>query len=281
MLHAPDISPDIVSFSLFGTQLHIRWYGFFYVLSFTLGYVLYRYNLRRKEITMKREDYETLVFYLILGVILGARIGYVLFYNFFHFIQDPLSILAVWQGGMSFHGGALGAIIAGLIFCRRKKYDFYRLADPVMPLAAIGLGLGRLGNFINQELFGIPTKLPWGMVFKTAADPVPTPRHPTQLYEMLIEGVILGLLSQYIFRKSKRIGVTFWFFIGFYGFMRYFIEFVRVPDDLIFYDRYHWLIAYMTIGQALSLIMVISAIFGLASVYRRSGKQVNLTRGNE
>jgi len=268
MLNAPNISPDIVSFKLFGTALHIRWYGFFYVLSFILGYILYRYNLRRKDIKLKREDYETLVFYVMMGVILGGRIGYVLFYNFIYFIQDPLSIFAVWQGGMSFHGGALGVIIAGLIFCNRKKYNFYTLADPAMPLVAIGLGLGRLGNFINQELFGIPTSLPWGMVFKTAPDQVP--RHPTQLYEMLIEGVALGLLSQYIFRKSKRTGMTFWFFIGFYGFMRYFIEFVRVPDELVFYEKYHWLIGYMTIGQVLSLIMVIAAIFGLASLLRRN-----------
>jgi len=272
MLYAPDISPEIVSFSLFGTQLHIRWYGFSYVLSFILFYILYRYNLRRKGITIKPEDYESLVFYMMLGVILGARIGYVLFYNFIYFIQDPLSIFAVWQGGMSFHGGALGVIIASLIFCKRRKYDFLTLADPTMPLVSIGLALGRFGNFINQELIGIPTNLPWGMVFRTAPDAVPTPRHPTQLYHILMEGVVLGLLSQYVFRKSKRVGTTFWFFIGFYGFVRYFIEFVRVPDDLMFYEKYHWLIAYMTIGQVLSLIMVITAIFGLASVYRKNRK---------
>ncbi|HQQ67425.1 MAG TPA: prolipoprotein diacylglyceryl transferase [Candidatus Cloacimonadota bacterium] len=266
MLQFPDISPEIASFSLFGLQFHIRWYGLFYVLSFVLAYFLYRRTLKLKGISMPREEYESVIFYLMLGVILGGRLGYVLFYNFLYYLRNPLEVFAVWQGGMSFHGGALGVIIAGLLFCRKYKYPFADLADAAIPLVAIGLALGRLGNFINAELWGQVSNLPWAMVFPDAGD---LPRHPTQLYEMLSEGILLGIISYLLLRKGARRGMVFWTFIGGYGIVRFLIEFVRIPDDISFYRDFGFIFGFMSIGQFLSMLMVIAAGIGIYRIYRR------------
>ncbi|MDD2543714.1 MAG: prolipoprotein diacylglyceryl transferase [Candidatus Cloacimonetes bacterium] len=266
MLSFPNISPEIASFSLLGMQFHIRWYGLFYVLSFVLAYFLYRHMLKLKGIKMPREQYESAIFYVMLGVILGGRLGYVLFYNFLYYLQHPLEVFAVWEGGMSFHGGALGVIVAGLMFCRKHKYSFADLADAAIPLVAAGLALGRLGNFINAELWGRVSTLPWAMVFPGAGD---LPRHPTQLYEMLTEGVLLGLISYLMLRKGARKGMVFWTFIGGYGIVRFLIEFVRVPDDISFYQDFGFIFGFMSIGQFLSLLMIIGAGIGIARIYRR------------
>ncbi|HPF08494.1 MAG TPA: prolipoprotein diacylglyceryl transferase [Candidatus Cloacimonadota bacterium] len=266
MLSFPNISPEIASFSLLGMQFHIRWYGLFYVLSFVLAYFLYRHMLKLKGIKMPREQYESAIFYVMLGVILGGRLGYVLFYNFLYYLQHPLEVFAVWEGGMSFHGGALGVIVAGLMFCRKYKYSFADLADAAIPLVAAGLALGRLGNFINAELWGRVSTLPWAMVFPGAGD---LPRHPTQLYEMLTEGVLLGLISYLMLRKGARKGMVFWTFIGGYGIVRFLIEFVRVPDDISFYQDFGFIFGFMSIGQFLSLLMIIGAGIGIARIYRR------------
>lgn len=267
MLRFPNISPEIASFSLLGLQFHIRWYGLFYVLSFVLAYFLYRHMLKLKGITMPRDHYESAIFYVMVGVILGGRFGYVLFYNFLYYLSHPLEVFAVWEGGMSFHGGALGVIIAGLIFSKRYKYSFMELADAAIPLVAAGLALGRLGNFINAELWGKVSTLPWAMVFPGAGD---LPRHPTQLYEMLSEGVLLGLVSYFMLRKAARKGMVFWTFIGGYGITRFLIEFVRVPDDISFYQDFGFIFGFMSIGQFLSLVMIIAAGLGIAKIYRRS-----------
>ncbi len=148
----------------------------------------------------------------MLGVILGGRFGYVIFYDLLSYLKNPLDIFAVWQGGMSFHGGALGVIIAGLLFCKKNNYSFYSLADPAIPLVALGLGLGRFGNFINAELFGKPTSLPWGMVFPDSGG---VAVHPTQLYEMILEGLVLGLVSQY-FAEDQMAGT---YLLGVYRFI--------------------------------------------------------------
>nr|MDK2850253.1 phosphatidylglycerol---prolipoprotein diacylglyceryl transferase [Candidatus Cloacimonadota bacterium] len=266
MLSFPNINPEIASFSLLGLDLHIRWYGLFYVLSFIFAYFLYRPLMKYKKIELERDVYESLIFYLMLGVIVGGRLGYVLFYNLRYYLSNPFAIFAVWEGGMSFHGGALGVIVAGLLFCRKNRLPFLAMADAAMPVVAIGLGLGRLGNFINAELWGKPTNLPWGIVFPGAGD---LPRHPTQLYEMLAEGVLLGVMSYIILKKGLRDGFGFWSFIGGYGILRFLIEFVRVPDDLSFYQDFGFIFGFMSIGQFLSLLMVIASGIGFWHMYRR------------
>jgi len=161
MLEFPEIDPTIFKIGM----LEVRWYGVLYIVGFLLAYIFYKRFLRYREASLHREDYDNLLFYLMLGVVIGGRFGYVIFYNLPYYFHHPLHIFAVWQGGMSFHGGVLGVIVAGLIFARKQKISFYRYADPIMPLAALGLGLGRLGNFINGELYGRVTEMPWGMIF--------------------------------------------------------------------------------------------------------------------
>ncbi|HHV36408.1 MAG TPA: prolipoprotein diacylglyceryl transferase, partial [Candidatus Cloacimonetes bacterium] len=175
MVH--NINPEIVSFVLFGMEFSVRWYGLLYVISFIIAYFLYKPFLKKKDIEIDRDKYESLLFYIMIGVILGGRLGYILFYNLRFYMTCPLSIFAVWEGGMSFHGGAIGVFLAGWLFTRRHKLPFYRMADAAVPIVAIGLGLGRLGNFINGELWGNVTTLPWGIVFP---DGGALPRHPTQ-----------------------------------------------------------------------------------------------------
>jgi phosphatidylglycerol:prolipoprotein diacylglycerol transferase len=267
VLSFPNLRPDIVSFSLLGLQMQVRWYGFFYVLSFVLGYFLYKYNLGKRNIKLSREQYESALFTIMLGVIIGGRLGYVLFYNLIYYIQNPLYIFAVWEGGMSFHGGALGVIIGGLIFCKRQKLSFYSMADPAVPLVAVGLGLGRLGNFINGELYGKITSLPWGMIFPGSDG---KPRHPSQIYELLLEGVVLALITQYLLGKVKREGIVFWTFIGGYGFFRFLIEFVREPDSLEFYNKFGMIFGFMSIGQFLSLLMVLVSAYGIWKLNKKA-----------
>jgi phosphatidylglycerol:prolipoprotein diacylglycerol transferase len=266
MIQHPNISPDIVRFNLAGMQLQVRWYGLFYVLSFVIAFLMYRQNLKLRGTKLSREQYESAIFHVMLGVILGGRLGYVLFYNLLFYLQNPLAIFAVWEGGMSFHGGALGVIIAGIIFCRRNKLGFYPLADAAIPIVAIGLGLGRLGNFINAELWGKPTNLPWGMIFPTSDG---LPRHPTQLYELFLEGIVMGFISYYLLRKTKKEGVVFFSFIGVYGVFRFLIEFVREPDDLEFYTRFGYIFGFMTIGQFLSFIMILVAGWFIWKLYKK------------
>lgn len=266
MLPYPDIDPVMAQFSIGGINFSIRWYGFFYVLSFILGYIFLWKLLKYRKVKITRDQYDGIIFSIMLGVILGGRLGYVLFYNLPYYLRHPVEILYVWEGGMSFHGGALGVIIACLIYMRRQKIPFYSVADCAMPMVAVGLGLGRLGNFINGELWGKVTNLPWGMVFPDAG---PLPRHPTQLYELFFEGIVLGVLSYILLKKTKKEGLVFWSFIGLYGIFRFLIEFIRVPDDLEIYDKIGYFLGFMTIGQILSVIMIIAAAIGIWTLYRK------------
>ncbi len=256
MLQFPNINPTILKIGSF----EIRWYGVFYIVGFIIAYVFIRRHYSIKNVKLKKEEYETLLFNLMLGVIIGGRLGYVLFYNFSYYLQNPLHIFTVWQGGMSFHGGAIGVIVSGLIFSKKHNRNFYVLADPVMPLVSIGLFFGRMGNFINAELYGKPTSVPWGMIFPNSDG---KPRHPSQIYEALLEGILLFIITNFMFRKIKNPGIVFWSWIGLYGLFRFLVEFVREPDAHL---GYIW--GFMTTGQVLSSFMIASSLVAIALLIR-------------
>ncbi len=259
MLKYPDINPSIIKFG----SLDIRWYGFFYIVGFLVGYIFLRKLLKYREINLKKEEYENMLFTIMLGIIIGGRLGYILFYNLSYYFAHPLDILKVWEGGMSFHGGAIAVIILGYFFCKKHKLSFYQLADPVLPLASIGIGLGRLGNFINAELYGRVTNVPWAMIFPT--DPQKLPRHPSQLYEIFLEGIVLFFVSYFMLRKISKPGIVFWTWIGLYGLFRFLVEFLREPDTQL-----GFVLGPLTMGQVLSLLMLITSIIALIILKRKS-----------
>src|SRR5882672_1076829 len=182
-----------------------------YVFGFVGGYFLVRWLAKKRRVYLPKDVLQELVSYLVVGVILGGRLGYVLFYNLPFYFVNPLQIFAVWHGGMSFHGGLIGASLMGWWFTRKRGLAFYPLADLCVVAVPIGLGLGRIGNFINGELFGRPTSLPWGMVFPEGGG---VPRHPSQLYEALLEGLVLFLILRWLYKKNFYRGTVFWGFVG-------------------------------------------------------------------
>ena len=195
MLIAPDIDPVAISLG----PLKVHWYGLMYLVGFVGGWWLAVRQAKRPNSGWKPEEISDLLFNIILGVILGGRLGYVLFYNLPHYLDHPLEIFYLWTGGMSFHGGLIGVILAMWYFGRKTQRAFFTVADFIAPVTPLGLGAGRLGNFINQELWGSVTTVPWGMVFKTGG---PLPRHPSQLYEFALEGVVLFLILWLYARKA-------------------------------------------------------------------------------
>ena len=243
---------DPIFFSI--GPLHIRWYGLMYILGFTASYFLVRRQISRWNCLNLAENFENLNLVLILSVILGGRLGYVLFYNPAYYLSHPLEILATWTGGMSFHGACITLLLSGWLFCRKHQIDFWQAADIYAATIPIGLGLGRIGNFINGELFGRATDVPWGMIFP---DGGPTLRHPSQLYEALLEGLLLFLLLWSQKHKPWQ-DSPFWphgsilalFLIG-YGIMRIIVENFREPDPQI-----GFFFGIITMGQTLSLLMV-------------------------
>ena len=250
MLPFPTIDPVIFSIGPF----QVRWYGTMYILGFLASYLLVRSQLRRQKPPLLAEDrVEDLYFYLVLGLIVGARLGYVIFYNFRNYLDHPLDVVAVWQGGMSFHGWLIGAFLAAWLFTRKYRVDLWTLGDLIIVTAPIGLGLGRLGNFINGELFGRITTQPWGMVFPQGG---PLPRHPSQLYEAFLEGLVLFIWLWWSKGKNKTSGgLVARFLIG-YGLFRIIVEFFRDPDPQI-----GFLLSFLTLGQLLSFGMVILGFF--------------------
>lgn len=247
MIPYPRINPDIIAIG----PIHIRWYGLMYVLGFVAGYFLIQKQKRSKEVGLVGTVAQDFIFYLAIGLVVGARLGYVIFYqysNYWHYLTHPLDIIATWQGGMSFHGGLIGAVIAGVLFSRKRKIPFWVIADSAIVTAPIGLGLGRIGNFINGELFGRPTDLPWGMVFPEGG---PLPRHPSQLYESFMEGFVLFIVLWTLRQRAFRDGMMVVFFVFFYGIFRFFMEFFREPDAHL-----GFVLGVLTMGQLLCLAMV-------------------------
>ena len=275
MLTYPEFDPVALALG----PLKIHWYGLMYLIGFGGGWWLGRLRAKRPDSGWKPQDVDELIFYAAFGVILGGRIGYVLFYDFPRFLDDPLILFFIWKGGMSFHGGLLGVMMAMWLFARRQGQGFLKLMDFVAPLVPIGLGTGRLGNFINGELWGAPGSVPWAMRvpcdrFGELCDvklrlPIGTeytpPLHPSQLYEAGLEGLALFLLL-WIFSAKPRpvMAVSGMFLLG-YGLFRFGVEFVRTPDAHLGYLAYGWL----TMGQVLTLPMIIGGIVLFVLAYRK------------
>jgi phosphatidylglycerol:prolipoprotein diacylglycerol transferase len=241
--------------------VQLRWYGLMYMLSFIISYFVLKRFAKYRKLNLSTDDLYDLLFYLIIGVMVGGRLGYVLFYDLPSYMRDPLSVFAIWQGGMSFHGGFIGVIIAAWFACRRKGWNFWEIADLVCVAVPIGLGLGRIGNFINGELYGRVTSVTWAMVFP---DGGPEPRHPSQLYEAVLEGLVLFLILRWIYRKNLYRGTVFWALVGFYGLFRFLVEFVREPDAQIGFD-----LGPFTRGQLLTFPMLVVGITMMIIYARR------------
>lgn len=260
MISYPNINP--VAFQI--GPLAVHWYGLMYLVGFVGGWGLL--TLRIKRSTFPRgftaDQLSDILFYCALGIILGGRIGYMLFYAWSEFVANPLLIFQIWQGGMSFHGGLLGVIIAVGLYARKMGKSLVDVTDFIAPVVPIGLGAGRIGNFINGELWGRVTDVPWAMVFPQAGD---LPRHPSQLYEFLLEGVALFIILWIYSEKPRPRWAVSGLFLLFYGTFRFVIELFREPDVQIGYIAFGWL----TKGQLLSLPMIILGISMLAWSYRR------------
>lgn len=281
----PEISSEVFSVELFGAHLALRWYALAYLAGLIGGYAVIRALMRRPALwpadraPMAPERVEDLLTAIILGVILGGRLGFVLFYQPLYYLAHPLEILKVWEGGMSFHGGFLGTLVAGLWFARRNGVPAMQLSDAMALVAPIGLFFGRIANFVNAELWGRPTALPWGVIFPgAAAQDCPgsaaglCARHPSQIYEAGLEGLALGLLLWFLVRRGalKRPGrVTGAFLLG-YGAARFAVEFVRQADaqfitpDNPLGHALHWGGVGLSMGQLLSLPMILAGLWFLA-----------------
>ena len=242
MIQYPRIDP--VAFSLGVLQVH--WYGLMYLFGFISGWLLGRYRASRVGSGWTPALVDDFVTWVMLGVIFGARLGYVLLYDLRAYLRDPLEILRVWNGGMSFHGGLLGVLFAVWLFSRRHQRDFLQVVDFVAPLIPPGLFFGRLGNFINAELWGKVTDAPWGMVFPGAGS---WPRHPSQLYEAALEGVLLFIVLWTYSSRNQPVGRVAGLFAVFYALLRTLVELVREPDANLGYLAFGWL----TMGQVLCL----------------------------
>lgn len=250
MLVHPSFDP--VAFRLGPLQVH--WYGLMYLLAFLSAWALANLRARRENSGWTKEQIADLIFYGALGVVIGGRSGYMLFYDFSTLLHKPWSLLMLWQGGMSFHGGLIGVIFALWLFAKKCKKPFLSVTDFVAPLVPLGLAFGRLGNFINGELWGRPTEVAWGIIFPHMDT---TPRHPSQLYEFALEGLILFIVLWIYTRKKRPRGrPSAWFLIG-YGLARITVEFFREPDRHLGFIAFH----QFTMGQLLSLPMLMVGLF--------------------
>lgn len=240
--------------------LQIRYYGLFYAIGFTIAYFLIYYLAKRKALKLTRDDAADFIVYSIFGVVLGARIIYVLFYNLPFYLGNPIEIIKVWHGGLSFHGGLAGVIIATYLFCKKKKIQFYDIADIIVIPAALALALGRIGNFINAELYGRITDVPWCVDYSKNQYVASLPggcRHPSQIYESIKNFFIFAVLW---FIKDKKLpkGFMFWSFVTLYGLLRTIMEFFRQPDEQI-----GFIFKYFTMGQLLSFPLFLVGLYML------------------
>ena len=256
MLVHPHFDP--VAFSI--GPLAVRWYGLMYLTGFGAAWYLGTRRIRQGKAPVTRQVFDDMLFAAVLGVILGGRLGYVLFYKPDYYASHPLEIFAIWQGGMSFHGGLLGVMIAMAFIAWRQRIHYLQLMDFVAPVCPLGLAAGRMGNFINGELWGRVTDAPWGMLFRGAGD---LPRHPSQLYEFALEGVALFALLWWFSSKPRPVGQVSGMFLLGYGAFRFLAEFAREPDSFL-----GFLALGLTMGQWLCLPMIAGGI-GLIAWSRR------------
>lgn len=249
MLNFPQIDPVIFSIG----PLQLRWYSLMYVIGLMAVYYFFRSASRKGTLKLDQQQIEGVMLYGLIGMILGARLTYVFVYNFDHYISHPSEILATWKGGLSFHGAITGIALATLLYCKQNKKSFFNVMDHMVTVAPIGLGFGRIGNFINGELWGRVTDAPIGMIFP---DGGPLPRHPSQLYESLFEGWILLAIMFFILKLKPRPGVLSAFFLIFYATFRFFIEFFREPDSQL-----GTVLGPFSMGQLLCAIMWATGAF--------------------
>lgn len=262
MLQYPDIDP--VAFSLGSFKVH--WYGIMYLFAFVSAWLVAMHRAKQPGALINKAQVENLITYGAFGVILGGRFGYVVFYNFDYWLTDPLWLFRVWEGGMSFHGGLLGVIVAMMIYAKRVDRSFIGLMDFVAPMVPLGLGFGRLGNFIGQELWGRVTDVPWAIVFPKAMDPEGVGRHPSQLYQACLEGLLLFIIVFWFSAKPRPRGAVSGIFLIAYGTFRFATEFVREPDKGVA------LVGWMTRGQLLCLPMFAVGLGLLIYAYVVTGK---------
>jgi phosphatidylglycerol:prolipoprotein diacylglycerol transferase len=242
---------DPVAISLGPVNVH--WYGLMYLVGFVGGGLLGQLRARRQDSKWQSQQVWDLLFFIAIGVIVGGRLGYIVFYNLEYYLDRPIEWLFIWSGGMSFHGGLLGVLGSLWLFSRRIQKSFLEVSDFVVPLCPLGFGAGRIGNFINQELWGRASDVPWAMVFPAAG---PEARHPSQLYEALLEGVILFVIVWMYSKRPRETGTISAVFLLSYGVLRFFAELFREPDAHLGAVALGW----MTMGQLLSVPM---ALFGI------------------
>jgi phosphatidylglycerol:prolipoprotein diacylglycerol transferase len=290
MITFPEIGPNVFSISIAGLELALRWYALSYIVGFVFAFYLMTYLAKRSYLwaggksPIHESRVDSLLTYLIIGVIVGGRLGYVIFYNLEYFSGRPFEIIKVWNGGMSFHGGFLGVIIALFVFCYTHKIKVIVAADLIAFATPPGLMLGRVSNFINGELWGKPTIMPWGVIFPGAQAQncpgfgLPCARHPSQLYEAGLEGVFLFLLLMFLIYRGalRKPGQLAGVFMAGYGLSRFFVEYYRVPDVQFFNEQNSFGFAFsvgnigLTMGQVLSIPMILVGIaFVLSSVIRQ------------
>ncbi|MDA9573591.1 prolipoprotein diacylglyceryl transferase [Rickettsiales bacterium] len=251
----PYIDPVLVSLG----PLQIRWYSLAYILGIIVT-ILWLKHINKNQNLLSKKAYDSWISWAVLSIIIGGRLGYVLFYNFNHYLNNPLEILAFWHGGMSFHGGLIGAIFGMFLFCRKYQINFLQFTDIIAIIAPIGLFFGRIANFINMELYGRFTESKFGIIFPGAGN---YPRHPSQLYEAFFEGILLFIILFFCYKKTKLInyrGKISGIFLAFYGSARFVVEFFREPD-------YHigFILPNLTMGQILSVPLIIGGLYLLFS----------------
>lgn len=264
MLTHPDFDPVAFSFG----PVSVHWYGIMYLFAFATAWWLALRETKRPDAALTAKQVEDLIVYGALGVVIGGRLGYVFFYGFDNFLADPLWLFRVWEGGMAFHGGLIGVITAMFFYCRRIGVAFVDILDLVAIIVPTGLGFGRIGNFIGQELWGRETDVAWGMVFPR--DPDALVRHPSQLYQAFLEGVVLFLIVYWFSRKKRPPLAVGGLFLTCYGLFRFLVEFFRQPDAHISTLIFGW----MSRGQLLSIPMIFAGLALIIWAYKKQTKSV-------